>query len=157
MVMLDNGMPNLPWLQRGCNFLGDGTVGRWDGGAIYTNLDIIWGMSIKRILERLQQVVFRTTDILRLVAFHSSILGFRVSDVVKEENGGVTATFMRWDPEHHSLGIFWASETGLDHFCSESTSWNDIRDWGDHFTGCQIPITWGAGRYGAGNNLFIYL
>ena len=106
---------------------------------------------------RLQHVVFRTTDIARLVAFHSSILGFRVSDVVKEENGEVTATFMRSDPEHHSLGIFRASETGLDHFCSESTSWDDIRDWGNHFAGCQIPITWGAGRHGAGNNLFIFV
>jgi len=106
---------------------------------------------------RLQHVVFRSQDLPRMVDFHTNVLGFKVSDIVKDEKGQVTANFMRSDPEHHSLGVFRADETSLDHFCSESSSWNDIRDWADHFASLGIAITWGAGRHGAGNNLFIFV
>jgi catechol-2,3-dioxygenase len=64
---------------------------------------------------------------------------------------------MRSDSEHHSLGMFRAAAQRLDHFCFESSCWNDIRDWGDHFSEQRIPIVWGAGRHGAGNNLFIFV
>lgn len=53
--------------------------------------------------------------------------------------------------------MFRAAAARLDHFCFESTCWNDIRDWGDHFADLRIPIVWGAGRHGAGNNLFIFV
>ena len=106
---------------------------------------------------RLQHVVFRSQDLPRMVEFHTNILGFKISDIVKDEAGEVTANFMRSDPEHHSLGVFRADETRLDHFCSESSCWNDIRDWADHFATLGIRITWGAGRHGAGNNLFIFV
>ena len=109
------------------------------------------------IPARLQHVVFRSQDLPRMVEFHTNVLGFKVSDIVKDERGQVTANFMRSDPEHHSLGVFRADETSLDHFCSESSSWNDIRDWADHFASLGIAITWGAGRHGAGNNLFIFV
>ena len=30
----------------------------------------------------------------------------------------------------------------------------DIRDWGDHMASLRIPMWWGPGRHGPGNNLF---
>ena len=58
---------------------------------------------------------------------------------------------------HHSIAFFRAPEAKLDHFATETTCWNDIRDWGDHFSKNSVEIIWGAGRHGAGNNLFIFV
>lgn len=106
---------------------------------------------------RLQHIVFATTKLADQVSFFTNIIGFRKSDTVLDSDQDPTACFMRSDPEHHSLGLFRAAEARLDHFCFESTCWNDIRDWGDHFSEQRIPIVWGAGRHGAGNNLFIFV
>ena len=55
------------------------------------------------------------------------------------------------------LAFFRAPAIKLDHFAHEATCWNDIRDWGDHFASHHVEIVWGAGRHGAGNNLFIFV
>lgn len=106
---------------------------------------------------RLQHVVVASTDAPRMIAFYADILGFRKSDLVREEGGDITACFMRCDPEHHSIAVFRAAENRLDHHCYETTSWNDIRDWGDHFSEQRDIVVWGAGRHGAGHNLFIFV
>lgn len=106
---------------------------------------------------RLQHIVFATEQLPEQIAFYTDSLGFRKSDVVVDDKKNATACFMRSDPEHHSLGLFRSADSKLDHFCFESTCWNDIRDWGDHFADLRIPIVWGAGRHGAGNNLFIFV
>ena len=106
---------------------------------------------------RLQHIVFTTNRLPEQIGFYTNQLGFRKSDTVVDAEKNPTACFMRSDPEHHSLGLFRAETPRLDHFCFESRCWNDIRDWGDHFSELRIPIIWGAGRHGAGNNLFIFV
>lgn len=106
---------------------------------------------------RLQHVGIRTTDIDRLIAFYTERMGFRASDIVRNDDGGISACFLRCDHEHHALALFRASTACFDHQCYETTSWNDIRDWGDHFSGRRTVIEWGAARHGAGNNLFIFV
>ena len=59
------------------------------------------------------------------------------------------------DPEHHSFAAFRASRPAFDHFALETSGWNDLRDWGDHFADLRMPIWWGPGRHGPGNNLFL--
>ena len=54
----------------------------------------------------------------------------------------------------HSFAAFAADEPGFDHCAFETPSWNHIRDWADHLAQFDIPIWWGPGRHGAGNNLF---
>ena len=61
----------------------------------------------------------------------------------------------RSDPEHHSFAVFRAPEARPDHHAYEARDWNDIRDWADHFATLEVPIFWGPGRHGPGNNLFI--
>ena len=68
---------------------------------------------------------------------------FCLSDIVKTEEGRVTAAFYRSDPEHHSLAAFAADEPGFDHCAFETPSWNHIRDWADHLAKFDIPIWWG--------------
>ena len=86
--------------------------------------------------------------------YYQNVLGVLPSDIVKTEEGRVTAAFYRSDPEHHSLAAFAADEPGFDHCAFETPSWNHIRDWADHLAKFDIPIWWGPGRHGAGNNLF---
>jgi catechol 2,3-dioxygenase len=104
---------------------------------------------------RLQHFVVATTDLDRLHAFYADVLGFVVSDeVIEESTGEVTAVFYRSDPEHHSFAAFRAPETCLDHHAYEADCWNDIRDWADHFSSMRVPLWWGPGRHGPGDNLF---
>ena len=62
--------------------------------------------------------------------------------------------FCARDDEHHTLAFFLGSPNEWDHHCYETNEWNDIRDWGDRFAAEEIPIFFGPGRPGPGNNLF---
>ncbi len=110
-----------------------------------------------RLPGRLQHLGICTTDIARLKDFFIDTVGFRASDIVTDDNGRISACFLRSDAEHHDLALFAASSSRFDHQCYETTCWNDIRDWGDHFATTRTEIEWGAARHGAGNNLFIFV
>ena len=103
---------------------------------------------------RLQHAVVATKTLAPMTDFYIDGLGFTVSDWV-HENGEPTACFLRSDDEHHSFAAFRAPEARFDHMSVEAVSWNDIRDWADHFATLEVPIWWGPGRHGPGNNLFI--
>lgn len=107
-----------------------------------------------RLPARLQHVVFQTTAIQPLVDFYVGKVGFTISDRVLNDDGSLAAFFIRSDHEHHSLAFFVGSKNELDHHAYETTCWNDIRDWGDRFGKDRIPMFWGPGRHGPGNNLF---
>ena len=106
---------------------------------------------------RLQHVVFATADIDRLLDFHLRVSGFTLSDRVVDEDGELRTAFLRCSHEHHSLAMFTTSDARLDHHCLEAGDWNLIRDWGDHFASERIPLKWGPGRHGPGNNLFMFV
>lgn len=106
---------------------------------------------------RLQHVVVATADIDRLLAFHLHVTGFALSDRVSDEHGVLRTVFLRCSHDHHSFAMFQTAEARLDHHCLEAGDWNLIRDWGDHFAGSRIPLKWGPGRHGPGNNLFMFV
>ena len=103
---------------------------------------------------RLQHTVFQTTELDDAVRFYVEKIGFIISDEVVDENGTVMVVFMRSDNEHHTMAFFRGSRNEWDHHCYETNEWNDIRDWGDKFAKQRIPIFFGPGRHGPGNNLF---
>ncbi len=106
---------------------------------------------------RLQHLVVATPDPDPVVAFYTEGLGFKLSDVVRDGEGGLRACFLHSDNEHHSFAVFRAPETRLDHHCYESASWDAIRDWADHFAGAEVALEWGPGRHGPGHNLFLMI
>lgn len=109
---------------------------------------------------RLQHVVVASRNLSAMMAFYENILGFLVSDYVvrdMDDRDSKAVAFYRSDPEHHSFAVFQASACRADHHCYEVPSWNHIRDWADHFANLQIPIWWGPGRHGPGNNLFFMI
>jgi catechol 2,3-dioxygenase len=103
---------------------------------------------------RLQHTVFQTTELEAVVRFYVEQVGFAVSDEVVDEDGTLMVVFLRSDDEHHTLAFFRGSRNEWDHHCYETSEWNDIRDWGDKFARQRIPIFFGPGRHGPGNNLF---
>ena len=106
---------------------------------------------------RLQHVVVASSCLKKMIDYYQTVLGFLPSDHVLKEDGEITAAFYRSDPEHHTFAVFAATEKAFDHMAFETPSWNHIRDWADHLASFDIPIWWGPGRHGAGNNLFFMI
>ena len=105
----------------------------------------------------LQHVTVTSTEMAAIEDFYANKLGFALSDRVRNDQGKVTTIFLRSNHEHHTVAIFLKSEAGLDHHSYEAGEWNTIKDWADHFGSMRIPIVWGPGRHGPGNNLFIFI
>ena len=123
---------------------------------------VVFGLPLRksgiqsRLPGRLQHFVCASIRVPELLAFYRDILGARESDRVLE-NEDVAAVFLRSDPEHHTFATFRAPESRPDHHSYETGSWNAIRDWGDHMAKLRIPLWWGPGRHGPGNNLFFMI
>jgi catechol 2,3-dioxygenase-like lactoylglutathione lyase family enzyme len=124
---------------------------------------IVFGLSTQRHTVRpglrgpLQHLAIATHDVQALEDFYHGKLGFAVSDRVLRDTGEMTTTFLRSNHEHHTVACFKAERTGIDHHSYEAGEWNTIRDWADRFAGFNVPLMWGPGRHGPGNNLFIFI
>ena len=106
---------------------------------------------------RLQHIVLGSSDAKRLIRFYDEVVGFRTSDTVLDDAGVVRTAFLNCGSDHHSVAVFATTENRLDHFCFETGDWGLIRDWSDHFSAERIPLKWGPGRHGPGNNLFVFI
>jgi catechol 2,3-dioxygenase-like lactoylglutathione lyase family enzyme len=121
---------------------------------------VVFGMSKETqassgLPGRLQHFVCATTRLNEMLGFYKD-LGMAESDRVLE-NDDLAAVFLRSDPEHHSFAAFRAPESRPDHHCYETNGWLDIRDWADRMATLRIPLWWGPGRHGPGNNLFFMI
>jgi catechol 2,3-dioxygenase-like lactoylglutathione lyase family enzyme len=109
---------------------------------------------------RLQHFVCATERLPQMLEFYRG-LGMAESDRVVEgenaTNDGLSAVFLRSDPEHHVFAAFRAPQSRADHHCYETNGWLDIRDWADRMASLRIPLWWGPGRHGPGNNLFFMI
>jgi len=124
-----------------------------DGRRVVFGLPIAGHGADTGLAARLQHFVCASTRIEEVLPFYRDALGMAESDRVLEGTE-LAAVFLRSDPEHHSFAAFRAPASRADHHCYETGSWNDIRDWGDRMASLRIPLWWGPGRHGPGNNLF---
>jgi len=106
---------------------------------------------------RLQHLAFGTTDIQAMLAFYQDVLGLRISDNVYADDNSLRSSFLRAGNEHHIVAIFVAPQNSFDHHCYEAGDWGLIRDWADELSTHDIPLDWGPGRHGPGNNLFFMI
>ena len=106
---------------------------------------------------RLQHFVCASTQTIAMLDFYRDRLGFIESDRVLDTDGDLSSAFIRSDAEHHSFAVFRAAQPGPDHQSYEVGSWAAIRDWADHCGDLEIPLWWGPGRHGVGNNLFFMI
>jgi catechol-2,3-dioxygenase len=90
-----------------------------------------------------------------MLAYYTGTLGFTLSDRVQDETGQLKACFLRTDHLHHTLALFSAPVTCFDHHSYETSDWNALKHWADHLASHRIPIVWGLGRHGPGNDVFL--
>ena len=102
----------------------------------------------------LQHLGLRTANLPGMLAFYTGKLGFLLSDAVRDPQGELRACFLRTDKLHHSLALFYAPVAGFDHQSFEAPDWDSMKVWGDRMAGLQVPIVWGIGRHGPGNDVF---
>jgi catechol 2,3-dioxygenase-like lactoylglutathione lyase family enzyme len=105
----------------------------------------------------IQHLTLATHDAEAIEDFYAEKLGFLVSDRVRKPDGSLATTFMRSNHEHHTLACFRAEHRGIDHHSYEAGDWAVMKDWCDRMGALDIPIMWGPGRHGPGNNLFIFI
>lgn len=87
------------------------------------------------------------------VSFFTGIIGFRISDQLDDGS----FVWLRSDRDHHTLA---AVENGfpgnIDHYSYDLSEWEDFKAWCDRLTDLDVPVAWGPGRHGPGNNLFVF-
>lgn len=105
----------------------------------------------------LQHLTLATRDPTAIERFYVGGLGFATSDRVVAQDGTVNTVFTRSNHEHHTLACFRKKQKGLDHHSYEAGDWSVIREWCDRMGDLRIPIMWGPGRHGPGNNIFIFV
>ena len=105
----------------------------------------------------LQHMTLATHDPLAIEAFYVDKLGFLPSDRVVAADGAVNTIFTRSNHEHHTLACFRQDRQGIDHHSYEAGDWAEMKLWCDRMGELAIPIMWGPGRHGPGNNIFIFI
>ncbi len=102
----------------------------------------------------LQHFALRTSKLPAMMDFYVNSLGFVLSDAVKDEQCELRACFLRTNSLHHVLALFSAPVTCFDHQSFEAPDWASMKPWGDHMAALRVPIVWGIGRHGPGNDVF---
>ena len=112
----------------------------------------------KGLRGALQHLTLATKDPAPIEDFYVGKLGFMVSDIVRSDEGAVNTLFTRSNHEHHTLACFrHPDRVGVDHHSYEAGDWSVIKDWCDRMGDLRIPLMWGPGRHGPGNNIFIFV
>jgi catechol 2,3-dioxygenase-like lactoylglutathione lyase family enzyme len=105
----------------------------------------------------LQHLTLATQNPVAIERFYVDRLGFLVSDYVRDGDGKVLVCWTRSNHEHHTLACFRHTRQGIDHHSYEAGDWSVIKDWCDRMGDRRVPIIWGPGRHGPGNNIFIFV
>ncbi|TNB46201.1 hypothetical protein FF124_18780 [Martelella lutilitoris] len=103
-----------------------------------------------------QHLTFATQDLAGFKEFYVDKLGFFLSDRVLHESGQPATVFTTTNHEHHTIACFLSDRTGVDHHSYEAGSFENIKKFCDRFAANNVLLTWGPGRHGPGNNLFVF-
>jgi catechol-2,3-dioxygenase len=110
-----------------------------------------FGADPSRRPSRLQHITLATTSVDLLLDFYAGVLDMRVSDRM-----GGSFAWLRCGAEHHTIAVVESpSATKLDHFSFDLSRWDDFASWSDRLSTIGVPLSWGPGRHGPGNNLFV--
>jgi catechol 2,3-dioxygenase len=100
--------------------------------------------------ERLAHVNINSDDVARDVAFYEHALGFRLTDRSK------MMAFVRTNADHHSVVIADATVNTLNHVAFLMPTWEGVMKASGRLVDHGVPIGWGPGRHGPGDNVFAY-
>ena len=110
-----------------------------------------------RLHAPIQHLTFATRDLDAFERFYAGRLGFVVTDRVRSHEGATTTCFTTSNHEHHTIAAFLSDRQGVDHHSYEAGEWITVRDWCDRMGDRKVPIMWGPGRHGPGNNIFVFI
>ena len=108
--------------------------------------------STRRVLLRpytLQHVALYTSRLEEMVDFYTEALGFDISDWLLRERA-----WLRCNNNHHTLMLIQGKQA-VDHVGYSIADGSELLRWADYLSRNQIPVLWGPGRHGAGNDLFL--
>jgi catechol-2,3-dioxygenase len=97
----------------------------------------------------LQHVALQTPHFEQMVEFYTEALGFDISDWLLRE-----CVWLRCNTDHHTLMLI-QGKMDIDHVAYSIFDGPELLMWADHLSCHQIPVLWGPGRHGAGNDLFL--
>lgn len=103
-----------------------------------------------------QHLTFASQNVQGFKEFYVDKLGFFLSDRVLHENGDLATVFTTSNHEHHTIACFKSDRTGVDHHSYEAGTFENIKKFCDRFASNDVLLTWGPGRHGPGNNLFVF-
>ncbi len=106
----------------------------------------------RRVLLRpytLQHVALYTPRLEEMVDFYTEALGFDISDWLLRE-----CAWLRCNNNHHTLMLMQGKQA-VDHIGYSIADGPELLRWADYLSRNQIPVLWGPGRHGAGNDLFL--
>ena len=112
--------------------------------------------AIKGIHAPTQHLTFATENLPGFKEFYVDKMGFFLSDRVIHENGDLATVFTSTNHEHHTIACFKSNRTGVDHHSYEAGTMDNIKQLCDRFAANDVLLTWGPGRHGPGNNLFVF-
>lgn len=102
---------------------------------------------------KFQHTTLGTSDVARLVDFFTNVVGFRISDQLSDG----AFCWLRSDRDHHTLAVVNVGAGGdIDHYSYDLAEWEDFKSWCDRLTELDVAVSWGPGRHGPGNNLFVF-
>jgi catechol 2,3-dioxygenase-like lactoylglutathione lyase family enzyme len=97
----------------------------------------------------LQHIALYTLNLESMVEFYTEALGFDISDWLLRERA-----WLRCNTDHHTV-LFIQGRPGIEHIGFGISQSADLLRWADYLSQHTIPLLWGPGRHGAGNDLFI--
>ena len=105
--------------------------------------------------RKLGHVLKFSTDVNRLVAFYTSVLGMKLSDRI----GDKEVAFLRCsgDSDHHTLALALSGSTGLHHCSWEMGNLDQIQLCAQRLIAAGYQDSWGVGRHIYGSNYFHYV
>ncbi|MGV9675540.1 VOC family protein [Nocardia sp. NPDC003482] len=100
-----------------------------------------------------QHITLGTDDVEKMTDFFVDVVGFRISDQLADGR----FAWLRSDRDHHTLAVVNVGRGGdIDHYSYDLSEWADFKAWCDRLTDEGVDVTWGPGRHGPGNNLFVF-
>ncbi len=103
-----------------------------------------------------QHLTFATQDLPGFKDFYVDKLGFFLADRVLHPDGDPATIFTTTNHEHHTIAAFKSDRTGVDHHSYEAGTFENIKLFCDRFAANGNLVSWGPGRHGPGNNLFVF-
>jgi catechol 2,3-dioxygenase-like lactoylglutathione lyase family enzyme len=101
--------------------------------------------------QKLAHIVLNTPDIDRATAFYRDVLGFKISDWSEHQ-----MSFLRCNPEHHSIAFNAAPHASYNHTSWTMGSIDELFRAQGRVRGFGTPLMWGTGRHGPGSQVFNY-